>query len=220
MWLYSNAIIHHQGNTENNNPKTRTPKKKAAQFCLNRYLKKRRTMKEVFGENLCTYQLQAPGYPPPPPPPGETMGDLTASLCPGVWNLTTRLVTGVGHIDRRQSALWSPQTCESPPSNHTAPSCLVDQNNCALSTLPNHVQGKTACLQLKMSVYKKIWWYGWKESLRFRNLILSAIILCVQTSSPWWCEHSSTWWHGAFTVVLQVWSIQTWRDFLCTACHR
>ena len=45
----------------------------------------------------------------PPPPPLETMGDLTASLCPGMGNLTTRWVTGVGHIDRRQSALWSPR---------------------------------------------------------------------------------------------------------------
>ena len=41
--------------------------------------------------------------------PPETTGDLTASLCPGVGNLTTRWVTGVGHIDRRQSALWSPR---------------------------------------------------------------------------------------------------------------
>ena len=52
-------------------------------------------------------QLQAPGC--PPPPPKETTGDLTVSLCPGVGNLTTGWVTGVGHIDRRQSALWSPR---------------------------------------------------------------------------------------------------------------
>ena len=41
------------------------------------------------------YQLQVPGYPPPHP---ETMGDLTASLYPGVGNLTTRWVTGWGTL--------------------------------------------------------------------------------------------------------------------------
>ena len=41
--------------------------------------------------------------------PRENMGDLTASLYPEVGNLTMRWVTGVGHIDRRQSALWSPR---------------------------------------------------------------------------------------------------------------
>ena len=58
-----------------------------------------------FASTLCTYQLQAP----PPPPPPETTGDLTASLWPRVGNLTTRWVSGVGHIDRRQSALRSPR---------------------------------------------------------------------------------------------------------------
>ena len=42
---------------------------------------------------------------PPPPPPPETTGDLTASLYPRVGNLTTRWVTGVGHIDLHQAAL-------------------------------------------------------------------------------------------------------------------
>ena len=41
------------------------------------------------------------------PPPLEAMGDLTASLCPGAGNFTMRWVPGVGHIDRRQSVLWS-----------------------------------------------------------------------------------------------------------------
>ena len=55
------------------------------------------------------YFRNAPINCKPHPTPRETMAELTASLCPEVGNLTTRWVTGVGHIDRRQSALWSPR---------------------------------------------------------------------------------------------------------------
>ena len=44
---------------------------------------------------------------PPPPPPPRPCGSLTASLYPGVGNLTMRWVPGVGHFDCRQSVLWS-----------------------------------------------------------------------------------------------------------------
>ena len=48
----------------------------------------------------------------PPPTPGRTWGIWPPRFIynyPGVGNLTTRWVTGVGHIDQRQSALWSPR---------------------------------------------------------------------------------------------------------------
>ena len=42
------------------------------------------------------------GIPPPPPPPRDH-GDLTASYCPG-GEFDREIDSGVGHIDRRQSA--------------------------------------------------------------------------------------------------------------------
>ena len=57
-------------------------------------------------EELCTYQLQALGYPPPPPPPWDH-GGFDRFALPGVGNLTMRCIPGVGHLDRRQSVLSS-----------------------------------------------------------------------------------------------------------------
>ena len=50
----------------------------------------------VMDVDAYMYVESVMGYAPincKPPPPRETMGDLTASLCPGVGNLTTRWVT-------------------------------------------------------------------------------------------------------------------------------
>ena len=54
----------------------------------------------TIGKLVMHLSISSPGY-----PPRETMGEMTASLHPGVWNLTTRWVTGVGHIDQCQFAL-------------------------------------------------------------------------------------------------------------------
>ena len=44
--------------------------------------------RQIICHRLCTYQLQAPRY-PPPPPPRETTGDLTAAVYLG-WELWPR----------------------------------------------------------------------------------------------------------------------------------
>ena len=60
----------------------------------------------MVGLNYAPINCKGPGYPPPPPPPARFDRFILPSG--GGGGVTMRLVTGLGHIDRRQVyTLWS-----------------------------------------------------------------------------------------------------------------